>query len=697
VTNPGLPRAVLIANRGEIAVRIARTCREMGIRSIAVRSDVDAQALHVTVCDDAVLLGGATPAESYLHGDAIIDAARRSGAEAIHPGFGFLAEDPRFAQAVQDAGLTWVGPAPAVIAAMGDKLEAKRQMAAAGVPLVSGEPLDDDADEEALRQGARRVGLPLMVKAVAGGGGKGMRAVHDLADLADAVAAARREATGAFGDGRLFLERLFARPRHVEVQIVGDQHGNVVHLFERECSIQRRHQKVLEESPSPGIDGEVRDVLTEAATTAARALDYTSVGTVEFLVDEEILARRRAGEDVPADRAIAFLEVNTRLQVEHPVTEQVVGIRDPSTGAVEPIDLVRWQLLVAGNGVLPATQDRIVTRGHAIEVRLYAEDVAAGFLPATGTLSAFDPAPRPGVRWELGITAGEDVSPHYDPMLAKVIATAATRAEAAVRLAAALRDTPLVGVATNRDLLVAVVTDQSFLAGETTTGYLDERLPALLEAGEPDGERLARACLLATVHAVTRANADGSLPGLPVGFCNTGVIWPQETFDSLTVRLRSARDGSLDGEVLRGVPAGFLDADGEVVLRARIRVHTHGPDTLDVDIDGWRQRCRVVADPEGRVQVLASGVVVDLVRRPRFPAAEAERITGASRSPMPGSVVAVAVAVGDQVTEGQTLATVEAMKMEHRITAQQAGRVTQVRVTAGEQVAAEQVLFVIDG
>ncbi len=697
MTNPGLPRAVLIANRGEIAVRIARTCREMGIRSIAVRSDVDAQALHVTVCDDAVLLGGATPAESYLHGDAIIDAARRSGAEAIHPGFGFLAEDPRFAQAVQDAGLTWVGPAPAVIAAMGDKLEAKRQMAAAGVPLVSGEPLDDDADEEALRQGARRVGLPLMVKAVAGGGGKGMRAVHDLADLADAVAAARREATGAFGDGRLFLERLFARPRHVEVQIVGDQHGNVVHLFERECSIQRRHQKVLEESPSPGIDGEVRDVLTEAATTAARALDYTSVGTVEFLVDEEILARRRAGEDVPADRAIAFLEVNTRLQVEHPVTEQVVGIRDPSTGAVEPIDLVRWQLLVAGNGVLPATQDRIVTRGHAIEVRLYAEDVAAGFLPATGTLSAFDPAPRPGVRWELGITAGEDVSPHYDPMLAKVIATAATRAEAAVRLAAALRDTPLVGVATNRDLLVAVVTDQSFLAGETTTGYLDERLPALLEAGEPDGERLARACLLATVHAVTRANADGSLPGLPVGFCNTGVIWPQETFDSLTVRLRSARDGSLDGEVLRGVPAGFLDADGEVVLRARIRVHTHGPDTLDVDIDGWRQRCRVVADPEGRVQVLASGVVVDLVRRPRFPAAEAERITGASRSPMPGSVVAVAVAVGDQVTEGQTLATVEAMKMEHRITAQQAGRVTQVRVTAGEQVAAEQVLFVIDG
>ncbi|MEX2549742.1 MAG: biotin carboxylase N-terminal domain-containing protein [Nitriliruptoraceae bacterium] len=702
MTTPELPRAVLIANRGEIAVRIARTCREMGIRSIAVCSEVDAGARHVLACDEAVLLGGASPSESYLCAHAIIDAATRSGADAVHPGFGFLAEDPRFAQAVLDAGLRWIGPTPAVIAAMGDKLEAKRRMAAAGVPLVPGERIADDADPEGLREVAERVGFPLMVKAVAGGGGKGMRAVHTVDELPDAVASARREAEAAFGDDRLFLERLIARSRHVEVQIVGDQHGHLLHLFERECSIQRRHQKVVEESPSPGIDDEVRDVLTGAATTAARALGYTSAGTVEFILDEEVLARRRAGEDVPATDAVAFLEVNTRLQVEHPVTEQVVGIRDPATGMLEAIDLVRWQLLIAGGWSLPVTQEQLVTRGHAIEVRLYAEDVPAGFLPATGRLHAFEPALREGIRWDAGVAQGEDVSPHYDPMLAKVIATAPTRTEAATRLAAALQDTPLVGVATNRDLLVAVLRDATFLVGDTTTAYLEERLAVLQASGVPDEGSRARACLLATLHGALQAQQGSpALPTLPVGFCNTGVLWPQETFagpdgDDWTVRLRGRRDGSLEGQVLRDVPAGFLDADGEVLLSARVRVHTLDRDTLDAEVDGRRQRVRIVGDPQGRVQVLGPGVV-DLVRRPRFPSEAAERISGANRSPMPGSVVAVAVGAGDEVAEGQLLATVEAMKMEHRVTAGRAGTVTEVRVTAGQQVAGGEVLVVVDG
>ncbi|TVR19229.1 MAG: ATP-grasp domain-containing protein, partial [Nitriliruptor sp.] len=467
-----MPRAVLIANRGEIAVRIARTCRAMGIRAVGVASEVDADATHVHACDDVVMIGGASPGESYLRGDALIAAAHRAGADAIHPGFGFLAEDPRFAAEVLAAGLTWIGPSPQVIATMGDKLEAKRRMAEAGVPLVPGEELPPEPTAADLHAAAERIGLPIMVKAAGGGGGKGMRAVHHLGDLADAVAAAQREAGSAFGDDRVFLERLIARPRHVEVQVVGDTHGQVLHLFERECSIQRRHQKVVEECPSPGIDAEVRGVLTAAATDAARALGYVSAGTVEFVVDEDVLARRRAGESVPATEAVAFLEVNTRLQVEHPVTEEVVAVRDEATGTLEPIDLVRWQLLVAGGFPLPATQDRVVARGHSIEVRLYAEDVPAGYLPATGRLTAFRVPALPGIRRELGVRAGEAVTPHYDPMLAKVIATAPTRHEAAGRLAAALAASSITGVTTNRDLLVAVLRDDRFLAGATTTAFL---------------------------------------------------------------------------------------------------------------------------------------------------------------------------------------------------------------------------------
>ncbi|MFP4635150.1 MAG: biotin carboxylase N-terminal domain-containing protein, partial [Nitriliruptoraceae bacterium] len=336
-----LPRRVLIANRGEIVARVARTCRAMGIDTVAVHSDADVDAVHVHACDLAVHLPGVTPSQTYLRADALIEAAERTGADAVHPGFGFLAEDPDFARAVRDAGLTWIGPDPHTIAAMGDKLEARRRMSEAGVPLAPGAELADDADEAAILAAADELGLPLLVKATGGGGGKGIRAVHDRAEVVEAVASARREAGAAFGDERVFLERLIARPRHVEVQVLGDAHGHVVHLHERECSIQRRHQKIVEESPSPGVDDAVRAAIGEAAVAAAQAIGYVNAGTVEFVADESRLARRREGEDLDPVSCFAFLEVNTRLQVEHPVTESVVSIVDPTIGAVEPLDLVR--------------------------------------------------------------------------------------------------------------------------------------------------------------------------------------------------------------------------------------------------------------------------------------------------------------------------------------------------------------------
>jgi propionyl-CoA carboxylase alpha chain len=505
VSEARLPRKVLIANRGEIAVRIARTCRSMGIATVAVHSDVDVDALHVRSCDEAVRLGGATPAESYLRTDALLDAAARTGADAVHPGYGFLSENAGFARAVTDAGLTWIGPTPDAIAAMGDKIEAKRRMASAGVPLVPGVELPDGADVAAAGE---QVGYPLLVKAAAGGGGKGMRAVHDPAHLADAVDAARREAAGAFGDGTVFLERLVASPRHLEVQVVGDTAGTVLHAFERECSIQRRHQKVVEEAPSPSIDDEVRAALCDAAVTAARAIGYVSAGTVEFVADESKLAVRRAGGDVDPRDCFAFLEVNTRLQVEHPVTEETVRVRDQATGSLDPLDLVRVQLLVAGGHPLPFAQDQLLQTGHAIEARLYAEDPAAGYLPATGTLEAFAPAPGEGVRWDAGIVEGDVVSVHYDPMLAKVIGVGPTREEAAARLARALDHTVLVGTVTNRDLLIDVLRDERFLAADTTTAYLDERYPDdAARRFVPDDEVVDLALVAATIAAAgTRAD-----------------------------------------------------------------------------------------------------------------------------------------------------------------------------------------------
>ena len=451
-------KRLLIANRGEIALRIIRACREMGIESVAVYSEADRLAPHAAAADRAFLIGPASAAESYLSVPRLLEAARTSLADAVHPGYGFLSENAAFADACERAGLVWVGPPPAVIAQMGSKIDARRLMERAGVPVVPGETPDDQSDK-GLRAAVDRVGLPALVKASAGGGGKGMRRVTRADEVADAIQAARREATAAFGDGTLYVERLVEKPRHIEVQVFGDAHGEVVHLFERECSVQRRHQKVIEESPSPAIAPDLRAKITAAAVQAARAAGYRNAGTIEFLVD------------LAGAGAFYFLEMNTRLQVEHPVTEQVAGV-----------DLVRAQIVVAAGGRLPWSQASLTARGHAIEARVYAEDPGQGFLPQAGRLLLYREPRMPGVRVDAGIAEGGEVSVHYDPMLAKVIAHAETRDLAIARLVAALRAYPILGIRTNIPFLLRILDHWRFRAADVDTSFLDTDGAPLAEA-----------------------------------------------------------------------------------------------------------------------------------------------------------------------------------------------------------------------
>jgi propionyl-CoA carboxylase alpha chain len=640
---------VLVANRGEIARRIFRTARSMGIRCVAVYTDTDAAAPFVTDADEAVRLAG-----GYLDGPEIVAAALATGADAIHPGYGFLAENATFAAAVTDAGLAWVGPPPEVIEAMGDKLAAKRAAVDAGVPTP---PSSDDpaADGD--------VGYPLLVKAAAGGGGKGMRIVDRADDLAEAVAAARREAAGAFGDDRVFLERYVARARHVEIQILGDHHGGLVHLGERECSIQRRHQKIIEESPSSGVvDDELRSAMGDAALRLARALGYRSAGTVEFLVDD-------------ATHEFFFLEVNTRLQVEHPVTEEVTGI-----------DLVREQLRIAAGEPLGYGQRAITFRGHAIEARLYAEDPGAGFLPATGTLAAFAPAPEPEVRWDSGVAAGSVVGLDFDPMLAKVVAHAPTRGEAAARLARALERLHLGGVTTNREFLAACLRHPSFLAGDTTTDFIDRVDPsATLDLSD---DELARVATLGALW-VQGDNRSGApvLSAMPSGWHNARLPAQRVTLAhgdrSLTVRYEARRDG---GFVLGGVE----DPGGSA------RVHRWTSTSIDAEVNGRRATAQVTPDGD-RLYVQAPGgtVAFDLV--PRFVAPGAGAATaGGLVAPMPGIVLDVRCAAGDVVDARQTLVVLEAMKMEHHVRAPADGVVAEVRVAKGQHVENGAVLLVLE-
>jgi propionyl-CoA carboxylase alpha chain len=636
-------RTVLVANRGEIARRIFRTARAMGIRTVAVFVEADAAAPFVREADHAVRLDG-----GYLDGAAVIAAAQRSGAEAIHPGYGFLSENAGFARAVTDAGLTWVGPRPDVIDAMGDKINAKAAAAAAGVPTL---PSTEDP------AAAAEVGYPLLVKASAGGGGKGMRIVERADDLDEAVAAARREAKSAFGDDRVFLERYVARSRHVEIQILGDEHGTVVHLGERECSVQRRHQKIIEESPSPVVDEAMRAAMGDAALGLARAIGYTSTGTVEFLVDDDT-------------REFFFLEVNTRLQVEHPVTEEVTGV-----------DLVREQLRVAAGEAISPAAASATFRGHAIEARLYAEDPAAGFLPATGTIAVFEPAAEPAVRWDSGVETGSVVGVDFDPMLAKVTAHGPTRADAAGRLALALESLHLGGVVTNRDFLTATLRSPEFLAGDTTTDFIDRVRPRLEIARDLEGlERLGPVVAL-WLQERNRRSAT-VLRSMPTGWRNTkgpaqtvGLRWGDA---ETTVRYRAQRDGT------------FLVGDGQ-----RAIVHGWSPTSIDIEIDGERATARITLDDDRvHINIGTSTSSIEIV--PRFTVPGPAEVAGGFVAPMPGAVLDVRVEPGQSVTAGQTLIVLEAMKMEHHMAAPADGVVAEVRVAAGEQVANGALLLVFE-
>ncbi|MCK2217215.1 acetyl/propionyl-CoA carboxylase subunit alpha [Actinomadura sp. ATCC 31491] len=624
---------LLVANRGEIARRVFRTCRALGVETVAVFADPDADAPYVAEADLAVRLPGARPAETYLDAGRLVAACRASGADAVHPGYGFLSESAEFARAVLAAGLTWVGPPPETIAAMGSKIEAKRLMAAAGVPVLPS--LDLAAPGE----------FPLLVKASAGGGGRGMRIVREPGGLAGEVDSARREAEAAFGDPAVFAEPLWERARHVEVQVLADAHGTVWTLGERECSVQRRHQKVVEECPSPALAPEVRERLVAAARRAAAAIGYVGAGTMEFLV---------------RGNRVAFLEMNTRLQVEHPVTELVYGV-----------DLVRLQLEVAEGGRLPSGPPG--PSGHAVEVRLYAEDER--YLPQSGVLRRFEIGGD--VRVDSGVESGSTVSPYYDPMLAKVIAHGASRAEAVRKLAAALRRARLHGLTTNRDLLLRVLTHPDFLAGDTHTGFLDPGGP--LATGAPPAPRpqeeppagLAAALALA---AGNRRRAP-VLGGLPAGWRN---VRSQPRHASFT-----DPSGNVTDVVYDPLPEG-------------VAVVSAAPDRVVLERDGVRHAfdvARYTAD--GPLYVDHAGGHAELTPLPRLPEPAGHVVPGSLLAPMPGSVLRVEVRAGDRVVKGQAVLVLEAMKMEHRITAPADGVVSGVHVERGRQVEAGAVLAII--
>ncbi|ARC88579.1 biotin carboxylase N-terminal domain-containing protein [Rhodovulum sp. MB263] len=632
-------RKILIANRGEIACRIAATARRLGMTTVAVHSTADAGAAHVAMADEAVAIGAPAPADSYLRADRIIEAALKTGAEAIHPGYGFLSENPDFVEAVEAAGLTFIGPSARAIRAMGLKDAAKALMEQAGVPVVPGYH-GADQDDAHLEGAAEAIGWPVLIKAVAGGGGKGMRKVTHPADFAAALASARSEAQTAFGNRAVLIEKLIERPRHIEVQVFGDGR-EAVHLYERDCSLQRRHQKVIEEAPAPGMTPEMRAAMGAAAVRAARAIGYRGAGTVEFIVD--------ASDGLRPDR-FWFMEMNTRLQVEHPVTEAVTGL-----------DLVEWQFRIAAGEGLPLTQDRIPLRGHAFEARLYAEDVAAGFLPATGTLAHLE-FPQ-GIRADTGVRRGDTVSPWYDPMIAKIIAHGPTRAVALNRLARALDDMQIAGTTTNLAFLGRLARHPGFGRGEVDTGLIERDLDSLA-AGPGPGPRIVAAALLAA--------AESSRDPL-AGF----TLWAP-----LRRAVTLGRDGEdVTGTLLfEGTDSARVEI-GETLLEAR-----RSP-------DGWRidgAAAGSVRQAGGQIHVFAgaggtfSFIPVDPLDR----AAAAGTGADVIEAPMPGLLKTLSVAEGDHVAAGQPLAVLEAMKMEHMLAAPRAGLVAEVLVAPGAQVEA---------
>lgn len=634
---------ILVANRGEIAVRIIRSIHALGYESVAVYSDADVLAPHVSLASRAVPLGDPQVSRSYLDGDKIIAAAIAAGADAIHPGYGFLSENAEFAERCGEAGLVFIGPRPHSIRTMGDKRKAKERMLAAGVPCIPGH-LGDAQDEAVFADAARQIGLPVIIKAAAGGGGRGMRQVRALADLHPNLQAARSEARNAFGDGTVYLEKLIEGGRHIEIQIVADGHGNVIHLGERDCSVQRRFQKVVEEAPSPFVDPRMRERMGEAAIAAARAVDYVGVGTVEFLVD--------------AAGAFYFIEMNTRLQVEHPVTEMVTGV-----------DLVALQLRIAAGEGLPLRQEDVRISGHAIEVRLYAEDPENGYLPQAGRVLHWRPGPAEGVRIDSGVTEGMELTPYYDAMVAKIIAHAPSREEARRRVAGALRRTPLLGLATNRSLLLDICNHPTFAAGGATTDFLRDT-----EMGR-GGER----------HDIVLA-ASALLHGL------------QE-------------NGTVDDWARSGQVKWSLDADGSSVTISRDR---HGDATATIGPCSYAIRLLAIAERDMRCLIDGIAYNFTYVRTPWLIEVdfEGERLSierhkrhvradddtgaeGVLKAPINGRIIKVDVEQGQKVARGQAIITIEAMKMEMVLGAPADGIVAQLNVREGNQVTARQPMLVI--
>ena len=647
---------ILIANRGEIACRVIKTAQRLGIKTVAVYSDADRGARHVAMADEAVHIGGSPARESYLVVEKIIEAAKRTGAEAIHPGYGFLSENAGFAEACAKATIVFIGPPPAAIRAMGSKSEAKKIMGKAKVPLVPGYH-GDDQSPALLAKEAERIGFPVLIKASAGGGGKGMRSVESAAKFDEALAGAKREAKASFADDHVLIEKYLTRPRHIEIQVFADGHGNCLYLFERDCSIQRRHQKVIEEAPAPDMDSKRRQAMGEAAVAAAKAIGYVGAGTVEFIANQ--------------DGTFFFMEMNTRLQVEHPVTEMITGQ-----------DLVEWQLVVAAGGKMPLTQDQLRIDGHAVEVRLYAEDPARNFLPSTGTLVHLRlPEENAHVRVDTGVRQGDTVTPFYDPMIAKVIVHDRDRASAMRRMAALMGETEVVGVTTNAALLKALCSHKAFVGGEVDTGFIERHRDELFAKPAPADDKAFAIATLARVAEWAPASADpwdqkNGFRLLDIG--HDEVRW-KDGEREVGVMVRRRRDGLLNLELPGGTreagvqrqPDGRLSIQlGGDTFTATV-VHRQTSDGLDYTLfaDGSSRRLRLV-DP------------LDVTQYEAVASGEAS-----VRSPLPGKIIDLRVKAGDMVSKGQPLLVLEAMKMEHTLAAPTDGKIKSVRYAVGEQVA----------
>jgi acetyl-CoA carboxylase biotin carboxylase subunit len=651
-------RKILIANRGEIALRVMRTCQTMGIAAVAVHSDADTDALHTRYADEAVRLGSALSKDSYLNIAKIIEAAHRTGADAIHPGYGFLSENAEFAEACEEAGIIFIGPSPRAIRQMGLKSTARRLMAEAGVPVAPG---DDGQNQtiESLRAQMLKIGFPVLIKAAAGGGGKGMRVVRFESEIEDAVVSARREAEKAFGEGSLLIEKFVESARHVELQILGDHHGNLIHLFERDCSLQRRHQKIIEESPSPAVNEELRQLMSEAAIKAGRAIGYTNAGTVEFILAP-------SGE-------FYFIEVNTRLQVEHPVTEMTTGL-----------DLVKLQIEIAEGKPLALTQNEVRRTGHAIEARLYAEDPRNGFLPSTGRiLDWYLPEAIEGMRVDTGVGPGTEVAIYYDPLLAKLIAYGADRDEALRKLSNALRASSVQGLQTNREFLIRLLESQSFIEGVAHTGFIAEHFDELVTGDDP---QTVEASLIAVALYLLRQwrNSNELLSELPPGYRNN-------PFRNPSVKLAvGGKEVEVSWYHLAGNDYEFKVSDSSI----KVRLLSSAPNNLRLSIEGIQRSFRIVeADDQFYVQTVLGSSVIK--RLPRHPIRRSTSEGGSANSPMPGQVLKILVEAGQKISTGDPLLILEAMKMEHTMRATTSGVIEAILVSQGEVVRPGQMLIQI--